>query len=224
MASAVDICNLALAHLGDEATVADIAPSDGSQQADLCVRFYPIARDQLLGLHEWSFATRRIPLAELDTDELPDTWLYAYAAPGESVTVFAILPSGSALSIASETPLGQAIPSQAGDQNVQPFVQETLQNGDKVIFTNTPEAIARYAHAITDTTKFTPLFVAALARLLSSYLAGPIIKGSEGRKVAAAEFKTFLTVEFPAATAHDQKGQRVTTYNDFIPQSLQARQ
>ena len=45
MASDVDVCNLALAHLGDEATVASISPPEGSAQAGHCARFYPMARD-----------------------------------------------------------------------------------------------------------------------------------------------------------------------------------
>ena len=66
MASEVDICNLALAHLGDSATVASINPPEGSAQAEMCQRFYPIARDSLLEMHNWGFATRRKALAQLN--------------------------------------------------------------------------------------------------------------------------------------------------------------
>ena len=48
MPSEVDICNLALGHLGDSATVATIDPPEGSAQAEHCARFYPIARDARL--------------------------------------------------------------------------------------------------------------------------------------------------------------------------------
>ena len=43
MATEVDICNLALAHLGDDATIATIKPPEGSAQAEKAARFYPIA-------------------------------------------------------------------------------------------------------------------------------------------------------------------------------------
>ena len=36
MASDVQICNIALAHLGDTATVASINPPEGSAQAEHC--------------------------------------------------------------------------------------------------------------------------------------------------------------------------------------------
>ena len=48
MSTPVDICNLALARLGDEANVQSISPPDGSTQAALCAQFYPIARDTAL--------------------------------------------------------------------------------------------------------------------------------------------------------------------------------
>ena len=75
MASTVDICNLALAHLGDTATVASIDPPEGSAQSEHCARFYPIARDSLLEMHAWNFSMRRINLAQL-TNSWPE-WQYA---------------------------------------------------------------------------------------------------------------------------------------------------
>ena len=65
MASAVDICNLALARLGDSATVASIDPPEGSAQSEHCARFYPLARRQIFEAHNWSFLIRREKLAPL---------------------------------------------------------------------------------------------------------------------------------------------------------------
>ena len=91
MASEVEICNLALAHLGDEATVASIDPPEGSAQAEHCARFYPIARDGLLQMHPWNFASRRVSLASVT---MPYTmWKYAYACPGDMMVAVAVLPA-----------------------------------------------------------------------------------------------------------------------------------
>ena len=60
MASEVEICNLALARLGDAATVVSIDPPEGSAQAEHCAMFYPMARDTLLAQHPWGFAQRRV--------------------------------------------------------------------------------------------------------------------------------------------------------------------
>lgn len=225
MASEVDICNLALGHLGDDATVSAIDPSDGSAQADHCVRFYPIARRQLIGMHGWGFATKRVALAVLDTDELPDTWAYCYSAPNGAINVIAVLSPGSTDSFAAQDPTNPlyGIATQPGDLNTQPYVQEVLQDGTKVIFTNVEDATARYTVDITDTTKFTPLFVTALSRLLASYLSGPILKGETGGKVAVAHMKAFLSVEFPLAASWDQRGQNINAYKNFTPDALAAR-
>ena len=77
MASDVGICNLALSRLGDAATVSSIDPPEGSTQADLCATFYPMARDSLLEMHAWAFATRRVDLSLLTAET--DAWVYAYA-------------------------------------------------------------------------------------------------------------------------------------------------
>ena len=42
MASEIDIVNLALSRLGDDATVASLYPPEGSAQAEHGARFYPV--------------------------------------------------------------------------------------------------------------------------------------------------------------------------------------
>jgi hypothetical protein len=163
MASVVDVCNLSLAHLGDEATVSSISPPDGSAQADHCKRFYPIARDALLEEVAWNFATRRIVLAET-ANTPPDVWAYEYAYPGSCLRILAILDS-------------------SGDENApQDYMQGTDDTGAKVIWTNTEDATALFTFAVTDTTKFSTLFVTTLSYLLASYLAGPITRDPGTKK------------------------------------------
>ena len=157
MASVVDISNLALAHLGDEATVSSISPSDGSAQADHCVRFYPIARDLCLERHDWNFARRRTVLSET-ANTPPEVWEYEYAMPSNVIRVLAVL-------------------DEDGDEDApKRFMQGTDANGAKVIWSNEENATLLYTHAITDTTKFSALFVDTLAYMLAGYLAGPITK------------------------------------------------
>jgi hypothetical protein len=94
MSSEVEICNLALAHLGDSATVASIDPPEGSSQAEHCQRWYPIARNALLEMHEWGFATTRALLAEV-VNPFPQ-WRRAYARPSDCLKVLAVLPADAA--------------------------------------------------------------------------------------------------------------------------------
>ena len=173
MASEVDICNLALAHLGDNATVASIDPPEGSAQAEHCARFYPIARDSLLEMHDWRFATRRVLLAQLTTDTW--NWTFAYAEPAGVLKLLAVLPA-----------------SASSDDDTQEYEAETDGNGTPIILTDQEGASLRYVAHVTDTTVFSPLFVDALARLLASYLAGPVIKGDAGVVMAKACLQSFL--------------------------------
>lgn len=228
MASEVDICNMALGHLGDEANVSAINPSDGSAQADHCVVYYPMARDETLQRHAWSFATKRQALALLSTTEKPGNWLYAYQRPADCLQPIAVLApvdtttSGSLTSFPPTDPLNLRFKN--NDDSENEYICETLADGTEVIYTNVETALLRYVRNITDTTKFTPLCRAAIARLLASKLAGPIIKGETGAKVAAAHLRQFETVDLPLATGTDSKAQRRNVYRDFVPDAINVRQ
>lgn len=170
MASVVDICNLALARLGDRATVSSIDPVEGSAQAEHCARFYPQARDTLLSQYPWSFALRRAALTPYDTETIPAwTWAHAYAKPNGALRILAVLP-----------------PTGEDDESAQPFEVESLPTGAAVLYTDQPDAHARYIARVTDTAVYTPLFIEALSWLLASHLAGPLIKGKAGMEMAQA--------------------------------------
>ena len=181
MASVIDICNLALAHLGDTATVASIDPPEGSAQAEHCARFYPIARDALLEMHTWGFSTRRIQLAALGAG-WPE-WTYCYAQPSDALNIIAVLPPDASDDYSAAV---GGVPESAGGLYVpQPFSCELNETGASVIYTDQVDAVLRYTSIVTDPNKFSPLFVTALSWHLASMLAGPVIKGDAG----AAEAK-----------------------------------
>jgi hypothetical protein len=189
MASEVDICNLALGHLGDNATVASLDPPEGSPQAEHCARFYPIARDALQEMHSWNFCTKRTTLALLDGVSYTQ-WRYVYAEPAGVVGVIAVLPPDAADDYSAAVPMPYAqldggYPPGQGIYTPQPFSIETDDLGRSLVLTNQENAVLRYTGITTDTTKFPPMFVMALSWQLASMLAGPIIKGDAG----AAEAK-----------------------------------
>jgi hypothetical protein len=185
MSSEVDICNLALAHLGDSATVASIDPPEGSAQAEYCARWYPIARDSLLELFDWPFAMQYGTLAAVAAPGAQ--WSYAYAKPSDALRIVEIMPAGSMA-------MGQNGIWYAPDalcwigHNARggSFEIGSDANGNGVIYSNTADALVRYTRAITDTSKFSPLFRDTLAVYLSSYLAGPVLKGETGISVGRA--------------------------------------
>jgi hypothetical protein len=184
MATAVDICNLALAHLGDRATVSSIDPPEGSAQAEHCARFYPMARDLLLTKHLWGFTTVRSLLAQLTNNS--EQWAYTYAVPNDLMSIIAVIESDAT------SDYSVAIPVAYTPQNVigfgatvytpQPFALER-DAGVQVIRTNVENALCRYTTRIVDPAQFDAMFTEALSYLLASYLAGPILKGSVGTSV-----------------------------------------
>lgn len=179
MASVIDICNLALSRLGDDASITSIDPADGSPQADHCASFYPMARDSLLESHAWSFATKRAVLAELTAET--ESWAYAYALPTNCLKVLAVIQDGANdyAAITSDDDLTAGQP-----YSPQPFAVEALASGTRAILTDQDDAVARYIVKVTDPTVFSPLFTDALVWKLAAMIAGPLIKGDSGMAMA----------------------------------------
>jgi len=215
MASDVDVCNLALGYLGDEATVVNINPPDGSAQAALCSRFYPIARDSLLEMHPWGFAAKRVPLALLSATP-PSQWAYVYAQPSDELNLLGVYDPSAMNDTAAAIPMPNTYygAAQAGQgiYTPQPFVAETLPDGTDVIYTNQQYAVLHYTSLIADTTKFSPLFTEALAWLLASKLAGPLLKGQVGAEAARSCMAAFQ-LWLGKATASDANQRR----QDILP-------
>lgn len=179
MASVIDICNLALSRLGDDASITSIDPADGSPQADHCARFYPMARDSLLESHPWSFATRRATLSLLTSET--DAWQYAYAWPTNCLKLWAVQHYQSPDYTLVATDDDQAI---AIGYAPQPFSVEALTSGVRAILTDQGEAAGRYTVKVTDPTVFSQQFTDALVWKLAAMIAGPLIKGDSGMAMA----------------------------------------
>jgi len=209
MASEVDICNLALGHIGDSATVSSINPPEGSAQAEHCSRFYPMARDALLEMHSWGFATKRVNLALL-TSAYPE-WDYCYAMPSDAINILSILPNNSSddYSVGVTAMYGMTTtPLMAGgNYQPQPFNCESLDDGTQVIYTDQQYAACRYSGQVIDTTQFSPLFVESLSWLLAGYLAGPVIKGDVGASMAKNCYASFAAM-LSKATVSDANQRR----------------
>lgn len=205
MASAVDICNLALSHIGQQPVVISIDPPDGSAEADLFGRIYPMARDKLLEMHPWRFATRRATLARLADNELEGHWAYAYALPADALRPLAVLP-----------------PNSTDDLSAVNFTVELASTGSPALYTDVEDAVLKYIARVEDTTRYSPLFVSALARLLASYAAGSISRNAT--MVQAQE--TYFAKEYLLATAADARSGRNTKHAmlaDYVPPHLRAR-
>lgn len=209
--SAVDICNLALSHIGDAAEVISIVPPDGSIQSAQCARFYPITINVMLESYPWTFATKRVDIAEI-VNPYAEDWSYAYAIPSTCIRPLScLLPGRPEQYFDAET-----------DSESLPYIVEAAQDGSLILLTNVETAVLRYIDTITDPSKFTPAFVIAASHLLASYLAGPIIKGPTGVQVSQAQLKLFQ-FEYQKATAFNANIGKRNGYQTRIPSAIAAR-
>ena len=186
MPSVVDICNMALTHVGADSQVTSISPPDGSVEAGYCARFYPIARKFLLDEFTFSFAKHRVALAPVDNPS--SIWSYAYALPADCTQPLRVLQLNYLAGV-SDALLGY--PLGLTDWRVIDGLYKERGSSDfevegGVLLTNEPDAVLLYKRDVTDPTKFTAMFSDALAMLLASYVAPPLIKGVEGARIGAS--------------------------------------
>ena len=217
MATEVDICNLALAHLGDDATIASLNPPEGSAQAEKAARFYPIARNTLLEMHTWNFASKRGNLA-LTTNSL-DQWDYAYVAPADMMNPVAVISPTAQNDYATRMAAGDtpgnltanfAPTIVAGQYTPQQFAIE-----GNLIYTNQENAMLRYQAFVTDSSLFSPLFVITLSWHLASMLAGPVIKGDQG--AAEAKRCTQMMTNYLTSAKQSDNLHRDITVEHIVP-------
>lgn len=221
MPSAVDHCNIALSHLGSDTIVTSIDPLDGSIEAAHCARFYPIARRALLEEHHFPFALRRATLAETTNES--DVWTYCYSLPSNCLRPLRIIERN--LTVFEGVDWLSDIQLQRWDYanrllNERGSADFEIENG--LLFTHVPEAVLVYRTDVTDTSKFTASFDAALGFMLASYIAGPIIKGAEGA-TAGNRFFERAQAAVTMASASAANGSRDSTTAEFTPSSIRAR-
>lgn len=188
MANVVEIVNLALSHLGENATVSSIDPPEGSAEAEHAAMFYPQARDAMLEMYEWRFATKRVLLALTTSGTFE--WGYAYALPSGMLRALAVLPATA-----------------SADADGEDYDQQLDAGDAQIILTNCKDASLKYTARITDSTRFPPLFVDALSWLLAAHMAGPIIKGKQGLEATKGCLQMFgvLLAQAKASDANQRK-------------------
>jgi len=211
----VEICNLALANIGESARITSIDPPDGSAQALHCARFYPYARDTLLERHAWDFTTRQVKLVPTTNDRTD--WDHAYEWVADATGILVLVPERLATEYwgrwrefstreqwngAAETPYVYTV--------------ATNQLGARVIYSNTADAVVIYSSSMHDATHFSTLFVQTLSYELASRLAGPIIKGDRGIAIMK-EMLQLARVFEESARKQDSSKRRKPEPNDRYP-------
>ena len=75
--NSIELCSSALIKLGADGISSF---EDGTAEARVAVRLYPLVRDAMLSAYPWSFATKKVELARLVTPPVTD-FAYAYQLP-----------------------------------------------------------------------------------------------------------------------------------------------
>ena len=227
-AVAIEICNMALAYIGDVAKISSLnTTTDTSAQANYCNKFYSEARKILLQGMAWSFATKREALVKVD-DARDDEWAYAYGVPNNAVRVFAVIPDEAGDDISSGLRGTAVVKDSSGAlRNLasglyvpRPFTVEQDDDGHQIIYTDVDDAIARFNVLISDASEYPPLFKNALALKLASMLAGPIMKGAEGVQMTASLLQM---LELELGKAREQDAIQHNAIPDHTPPAIQAR-
>ncbi|MDK2769916.1 MAG: hypothetical protein KYX69_19635 [Sphingomonas sp.] len=182
MSSVVFICNLALANLGKPG-ISDIA--EPSAEATACRRFYDHTRDTLLQVYPWRFAGAKVALAQVANDR-PGEWGYAYVKPTDCLKARWVEP------VYSET---NPAP-QDGDAAASVRHPHEIEGGR--VYCDLSPAVLRYTRRLTDPTRFSPLFIDALAWHLAVRLAMPMTRDP---KVRADAYQLAMRMQAMAEAA-----------------------
>lgn len=213
MTTVVDICNLALARVGNAAQVTSVSPPDGSGEAQYCLLFYPQAVNMVLERHAWTFATVTAAGTQASENNNP-AWSFAYTLPSD---FFRLVDVRAAFVPPCPVPF-------YGNANV--FVDAARQSLEfelsaGVLYCNFDAINLVYVSTLDISADlYDSLFVECVTWVLASYLAGVLIKGDVGVSAAQRCIQAFENALTVAAT---RDGQGVRKKQHYVPQGIAAR-
>lgn len=159
MSSRIEICNLAISHLGVGQT---IVGSEDTVEKTTCDTFYDIAREKILTDLNWTFPRKTVAL-NLLTDVNHPKWTYSYGWPSDCETPVRVFLSGY---LESDYMPGPIVNYETG-----------ILDGIRCISTHFQDAWLEYTSNLEDTEIYPIDFVIAFSYLLAFFIS-PKIKGS----------------------------------------------
>ena len=156
----LDICNLALSHIGQSAITSAQLTGDLNESARHLNIIYDLSRDNVLRMKDWRFASTKEALVVV-TDEIPG-WAYIYTHPAECLHINKIF-----YDVESQDP-------EAIEFEVTYIPVAGVVAAKKVICTNYEDAYIDYVYKVTDPALFDTSFVTAFSYLLAAQIAKPL--------------------------------------------------
>ncbi len=185
MATEVAICNKALIQCGANTV---ISLNDDTTEAALCKALYADLRDAVLEAHDWTFAVARLELPK----GVPDpTFRYANRYPLPSTTLHVL--EVNKITRTDDT----------RDWRVE---------ANAVLIDSTVCKV-KIIQQVTDTTKFSSLFVQALAARLAADLAIPL---TSNLNLETAKYQLYLAKLKEAAARDNQQGKSQRIRSRFM--------
>jgi hypothetical protein len=169
--SNANICNQALIRLGIRGALIDDLVSDQHEEAEVFNAIFENVRDACLAAFPWPFATLRKTLNQIAAAQEParDGWAYVYAVPNDCLQERKIWQTGY-------DPRGRR-----ADQEDTFVIEKSSIDDSRVLLCDLPAVTLLYTARFTDSSRFHPLFVDALAWLLAAE-AAPALTGKEAKE------------------------------------------
>lgn len=160
-ASRISVYNVALGFIGTRTIASD---TEKTPEAVQCNLYWDRARRSALRDFPYSFATRRVVLAEKDLpDSYAGAWHHAYGLPDGCLKVLAICGSGQKQMDARHTRNTFMLCSDAEES---------------MLLCNIAAAMADCIFDVEDVTRWDELFVLVMARKLAALIAVPLLKNN----------------------------------------------
>lgn len=184
MASKLDICNLALANLGQK-SVASLSDTTNIKVITFN-RVYDTALKYTLSDHDWNFAEGRASLTLL-ADE-PVGYDYAYDLPTDCLKIRYLYDETNG------SPRVRMVNSRTSGNSIIPYTIMLNEDGNKnILCTDQEDAIAVYTRNITQLNLMSATSYTALAWKVSADMAVPLTKNLSLQSTCVTMYSTYLS-------------------------------
>ena len=183
----IDICNEAMGEVPARDTIADIDASGLEER--VCKRLvYNIVYD-LIGLHDWEWARRRVALAEVTNDRTGE-WAKAYALPANISSPIGLVPNYTTTATSGGLVVTPVYwPMSRIDLLEQSHDRINYRIANDILYTDLAEAYLEYSLETFEPTTWPSLFSHAVAMTLAHRALKPIrgasVKQEEVQELAA---------------------------------------
>lgn len=161
----ITVSNLALSRIGQDPIVTSIDPTDGSVESALCSDFLPVVKERIFSSYAWSFLRVKDKLAQVMSEPPHPPYEYLYAFPSDARIINFVF--------AAKQP-----------EHSIPYSIESNRKGQRFICCDFEDAWCEYQMFGDELTTMPALIEDAITWALAAELAGAIIKGTTGAKMA----------------------------------------